>query len=80
MDCSQQKSFRGHDAPVLSLSFDPKEAFLVKHFAVFFLHFIVSLSRSYSFLFLKGTLMIERSPHREGNYLFHSALLIMAQQ
>ncbi|XP_014450612.1 WD repeat and HMG-box DNA-binding protein 1 [Alligator mississippiensis] len=28
MDCSQQKSFRGHDAPVLSLSFDPKEAFL----------------------------------------------------
>uniref|UniRef100_A0A7M4FLX1 WD repeat and HMG-box DNA-binding protein 1 n=1 Tax=Crocodylus porosus TaxID=8502 RepID=A0A7M4FLX1_CROPO len=27
-DCSQQKSFRGHDAPVLSLCFDPKEAFL----------------------------------------------------
>lgn len=29
MDCSQQKTFRGHDAPVLSLSFDPKDIFLV---------------------------------------------------
>uniref|UniRef100_A0A8D1U5A0 WD repeat and HMG-box DNA-binding protein 1 n=1 Tax=Sus scrofa TaxID=9823 RepID=A0A8D1U5A0_PIG len=28
MDCSQQKTFRGHDAPVLSLSFDPKDIFL----------------------------------------------------
>ncbi|KAB1277644.1 WD repeat and HMG-box DNA-binding protein 1 [Camelus dromedarius] len=28
MDCSQQKMFRGHDAPVLSLSFDPKDIFL----------------------------------------------------
>ncbi|XP_032730976.1 WD repeat and HMG-box DNA-binding protein 1 [Lontra canadensis] len=28
MDCSQQKTFRGHDAPVLSLSFDPKGIFL----------------------------------------------------
>ncbi|XP_073656539.1 WD repeat and HMG-box DNA-binding protein 1 isoform X3 [Tursiops truncatus] len=27
-DCSQQKTFRGHDAPVLSLSFDPKDIFL----------------------------------------------------
>ncbi|KAM9203010.1 WD repeat and HMG-box DNA-binding protein 1 isoform 1-T1 [Dugong dugon] len=28
MDSSQQKTFRGHDAPVLSLSFDPKNIFL----------------------------------------------------
>ncbi|XP_037359278.1 WD repeat and HMG-box DNA-binding protein 1 [Talpa occidentalis] len=28
MDCGQQKTFRGHDAPVLSLSFDPKDIFL----------------------------------------------------
>nr|XP_060475702.1 WD repeat and HMG-box DNA-binding protein 1 [Panthera onca] len=28
MDCSQQKTFRGHDAPILSLSFDPKDIFL----------------------------------------------------
>ncbi|XP_059551288.1 WD repeat and HMG-box DNA-binding protein 1 isoform X1 [Myotis daubentonii] len=28
MDCSQQKTFRGHEAPVLSLSFDPKDVFL----------------------------------------------------
>ncbi|KAM7157940.1 WD repeat and HMG-box DNA-binding protein 1 isoform 4-T8 [Molossus nigricans] len=28
MDCSQQKTFRGHEAPVLSLSFDPKDIFL----------------------------------------------------
>ncbi|XP_027785371.2 WD repeat and HMG-box DNA-binding protein 1 isoform X1 [Marmota flaviventris] len=28
MDSSQQKTFRGHDAPVLSLSFDPKGVFL----------------------------------------------------
>uniref|UniRef100_A0A2K6NC76 WD repeat and HMG-box DNA-binding protein 1 n=1 Tax=Rhinopithecus roxellana TaxID=61622 RepID=A0A2K6NC76_RHIRO len=28
MDSSQQKTFRGHDAPVLSLSFDPKDIFL----------------------------------------------------
>ncbi|KAB0395488.1 hypothetical protein E2I00_005596, partial [Balaenoptera physalus] len=28
VDCSQQKTFRGHDAPVLSLSFDPKDIFL----------------------------------------------------
>ncbi|KAM9066090.1 WD repeat and HMG-box DNA-binding protein 1 isoform X1 [Sarcophilus harrisii] len=28
MDSSQQKSFRGHDAPVLSVSFDPKDIFL----------------------------------------------------
>ncbi|XP_064148570.1 WD repeat and HMG-box DNA-binding protein 1 isoform X2 [Loxodonta africana] len=28
MDSSQQKTFRGHDAPVLSLSFDPKDVFL----------------------------------------------------
>lgn len=27
-DSSQQKTFRGHDAPILSLSFDPKNAFL----------------------------------------------------
>ncbi|XP_044629555.2 WD repeat and HMG-box DNA-binding protein 1 isoform X2 [Equus asinus] len=27
-DCSQQKTFRGHDAPVLSLSFDPKDIYL----------------------------------------------------
>ncbi|XP_006120180.2 WD repeat and HMG-box DNA-binding protein 1 [Pelodiscus sinensis] len=27
-DSSQQKTFRGHDAPVLSLSFDPQDAFL----------------------------------------------------
>lgn len=29
MDSSQQKTFRGHEAPVLSLSFDPKDVFLV---------------------------------------------------
>ncbi|KAL4692293.1 hypothetical protein H8959_016103 [Pygathrix nigripes] len=29
MDSSQQKTFRGHDAPVLSLSFDPKDIFLL---------------------------------------------------
>uniref|UniRef100_A0A8D2B0B3 WD repeat and HMG-box DNA-binding protein 1 n=1 Tax=Sciurus vulgaris TaxID=55149 RepID=A0A8D2B0B3_SCIVU len=28
MDSSQQKTFRGHDAPVLSLSYDPKGVFL----------------------------------------------------
>ncbi|KAM6201119.1 WD repeat and HMG-box DNA-binding protein 1 [Rhynchocyon petersi] len=28
MDSSQQKTFRGHDAPVLSLSFDPQDVFL----------------------------------------------------
>ncbi|XP_029806174.1 WD repeat and HMG-box DNA-binding protein 1 isoform X3 [Suricata suricatta] len=28
MDCSQQKTFRGHEAPILSLSFDPKDIFL----------------------------------------------------
>ncbi|XP_023579500.1 WD repeat and HMG-box DNA-binding protein 1 [Octodon degus] len=28
MDSSQQKTFRGHDAPVLSLSFDPKDVFV----------------------------------------------------
>ncbi|XP_075387453.1 WD repeat and HMG-box DNA-binding protein 1 [Tenrec ecaudatus] len=28
MDSSQQKTLRGHDAPVLSLSFDPKDIFL----------------------------------------------------
>lgn len=28
MDNSQQQTFRGHDAPVLSLSFDPKDIFL----------------------------------------------------
>ncbi|XP_049622982.1 WD repeat and HMG-box DNA-binding protein 1 [Suncus etruscus] len=28
MDCSQQKTFRGHDAPVLSISIDPKDIFL----------------------------------------------------
>ncbi|KAK2502100.1 hypothetical protein MC885_006417 [Smutsia gigantea] len=28
MDCSQQKTLQGHDAPVLSLSFDPKDVFL----------------------------------------------------
>uniref|UniRef100_A0A6J0SAG9 WD repeat and HMG-box DNA-binding protein 1 n=1 Tax=Pogona vitticeps TaxID=103695 RepID=A0A6J0SAG9_9SAUR len=28
MDSSQQKTFRGHDAPVLSVSFDPKDTFL----------------------------------------------------
>ncbi|XP_036774333.2 WD repeat and HMG-box DNA-binding protein 1 isoform X2 [Manis pentadactyla] len=28
MDCSQQKTLKGHDAPVLSLSFDPKDVFL----------------------------------------------------
>uniref|UniRef100_A0A8C2VT22 WD repeat and HMG-box DNA binding protein 1 n=1 Tax=Chinchilla lanigera TaxID=34839 RepID=A0A8C2VT22_CHILA len=28
MDSSQQKTFRGHDAPVLSLSFDPKDIFV----------------------------------------------------
>ncbi|XP_076787282.1 WD repeat and HMG-box DNA-binding protein 1 isoform X2 [Arvicanthis niloticus] len=28
MDNSQQQTFRGHDAPVLSLSFDPKDVFL----------------------------------------------------
>ncbi|XP_058285785.1 WD repeat and HMG-box DNA-binding protein 1 isoform X2 [Hylobates moloch] len=28
LDSSQQKTFRGHDAPVLSLSFDPKDIFL----------------------------------------------------
>ncbi|XP_008047595.1 WD repeat and HMG-box DNA-binding protein 1 [Carlito syrichta] len=28
MDSSQQKAFRGHDAPVLSLSFDPEDVFL----------------------------------------------------
>ncbi|XP_042306910.1 LOW QUALITY PROTEIN: WD repeat and HMG-box DNA-binding protein 1 [Sceloporus undulatus] len=27
-DSSQQKTFRGHDAPVLSVSFDPKDTFL----------------------------------------------------
>ncbi|KAL8168703.1 UNVERIFIED_CONTAM: WD repeat and HMG-box DNA binding-domain containing protein 1 [Gekko kuhli] len=27
-DSSQQKTFRGHDAPVLSVSFDPQDAFL----------------------------------------------------
>ncbi|XP_054827685.1 WD repeat and HMG-box DNA-binding protein 1 [Eublepharis macularius] len=27
-DSSQQKTFRGHDAPVLSVSFDPKDVFL----------------------------------------------------
>lgn len=36
MDCSQQKTFRGHDAPVLSLSFDPKDIFLVIIFFPFF--------------------------------------------
>lgn len=34
MDCSQQKTFRGHDAPVLSLSFDPKDIFLVIIFSI----------------------------------------------
>ncbi|KAK7801357.1 hypothetical protein U0070_003642 [Myodes glareolus] len=29
MDNSQQQAFRGHDAPVLSLSFDPKDIFLL---------------------------------------------------
>ncbi|MBZ3884758.1 WD repeat and HMG-box DNA-binding protein 1 [Sciurus carolinensis] len=29
MDSSQQKTFRGHDAPVLSLSYDPKGVFLL---------------------------------------------------
>lgn len=29
-DSSKQKTFRGHDAPVLSLSFDPKDVYLVK--------------------------------------------------
>ncbi|XP_021117501.1 WD repeat and HMG-box DNA-binding protein 1 isoform X2 [Heterocephalus glaber] len=28
MDSSQQKTFRGHDAPVLSLSFDPQDIFV----------------------------------------------------
>ncbi|XP_068938433.1 WD repeat and HMG-box DNA-binding protein 1 isoform X2 [Petaurus breviceps papuanus] len=28
MDSSQQKTFQGHDAPVLSVSFDPKDIFL----------------------------------------------------
>ena len=28
-DSSQQKTLRGHDAPVLSVSFDPKDEFLV---------------------------------------------------
>ncbi|XP_006894404.1 PREDICTED: WD repeat and HMG-box DNA-binding protein 1 [Elephantulus edwardii] len=28
LDSSQQKTFRGHEAPVLSLSFDPKDVFL----------------------------------------------------
>ncbi|KAM6180969.1 WD repeat and HMG-box DNA-binding protein 1 [Erethizon dorsatum] len=28
MDSSQQKTFRGHDAPVLSVSFDPKDVFV----------------------------------------------------
>lgn len=28
-DSSQQKTFRGHEAPVLSVAFDPKDAFLV---------------------------------------------------
>ncbi|XP_061211660.1 WD repeat and HMG-box DNA-binding protein 1 isoform X2 [Neopsephotus bourkii] len=27
-DCSKQKTFRGHDAPVLSLSFDPRDVYL----------------------------------------------------
>lgn len=40
MDCSQQKTLRGHDAPVLSLSFDPKDIFLVTFpfFLAFFLN------------------------------------------
>lgn len=29
-DSSKQKTFRGHDAPVLSLSFDPRDVYLVK--------------------------------------------------
>lgn len=29
-DSSKQKTFRGHDAPVLSLSFDPMDIYLVK--------------------------------------------------
>lgn len=44
MDCSQQKTFRGHDAPVLSLSFDPKDIFLVIIFSIssffFFQYFL----------------------------------------
>ena len=28
-DSSQQKTLRGHDAPVLSVTFDPKDEFLV---------------------------------------------------
>ncbi|KAJ6652739.1 hypothetical protein lerEdw1_010930, partial [Lerista edwardsae] len=28
-DSSQQKTFRGHDAPILSVSFDPKDVFLL---------------------------------------------------
>ena len=39
MDCSQQKTFRGHDAPVLSLSFDPKDIFLVIIFSPLFAFF-----------------------------------------
>lgn len=41
MDCSQQKTFRGHEAPVLSLSFDPKDVFLVKIFPPLFEFFWV---------------------------------------
>lgn len=34
-DSSQQKTLRGHQAPVLSVAFDPKDDFLVgKHFLV----------------------------------------------
>jgi len=29
-DSSKQKTFRGHSAPVLSLSFDPRDVYLVK--------------------------------------------------
>jgi chromosome transmission fidelity protein 4 len=40
MDSSQQKTFRGHDAPVLSLSFDPKDIFLVIIFSSLFMFFL----------------------------------------
>lgn len=39
MDSSQQKTLRGHDAPVLSVTFDPTDEYIVRKKDVFTAHY-----------------------------------------
>lgn len=47
-DSSQQKTLRGHEAPVLSVAMDPKDVYLVGYGVFFFLSSQTSPKQLYS--------------------------------